>query len=144
MFGVSLTEFILILVVALVVLGPQRLPGMLRTVGLWISKIRRMTSEVREQTGIDDLLRSEGFHGGLSEVRALLRGDPRSLLKPFPSDSPVVVDDPYVNGPPIDVSRERPTEGPDSYGAIPEDLLEATTEPRVLSGNVEPSATGDA
>jgi sec-independent protein translocase protein TatB len=126
-FGVSLTEFILILVVALVVLGPQRLPGMLRTVGLWINKIRRMTTEVRAQTGIDDLLRNEGFHGGLSEVRALLRGDPRSLLQPLTHESPTYVEDPYVNGPAIDVTRERPVEGPDAYGAIPEDLLEAET-----------------
>jgi sec-independent protein translocase protein TatB len=117
---------------------------MLRTVGIWINKVRRMTTEVREQTGIDDLLRSEGFHGGLSEVRALLRGDPRSLLQPLHGDSPAVMDDPYVNGPPIDVSRERPTEGPDSYGAIPEDLLESTTEQNAPSSNVDPSATGDA
>ena len=130
MFGVSLTEFVLILVVALVVLGPQRLPGMLRTVGLWINKIRRMTTEVRAQTGIDDLLRSEGIHGGLGEVRALLRGDPRPFLEPLSTNyrhQPFM--DPYVNGTAddgttVDRDRERPVEGPDAYGAIPEDLLE--------------------
>lgn len=140
MFGISLTEFVLIVVVALVVLGPERLPGMLRTVGLWIHKIRSMTTEVRAQTGIDDLLRSEGFHGGLNEVRALLRGDPRSFLQPSISDQPEFVDDPYVNGPPIDESRERPVEGPDAYGAIPEDLLDESvpiapppTEPKAAA-----------
>lgn len=132
-FGISFTELVLILVVALVVLGPERLPGMLRTVGLWIHKIRRMTTEVRAQTGIDDLLRNEGFSGGLAEVRSLLRGDPRTFLHHSDlTDSPQAPD-PYalhdsVNQPnnviPIDVSRERPVEGPDSYGALPEDLVD--------------------
>lgn len=126
MFGVSLTEFVLIMVVALVVLGPQRLPGMLRTAGIWISKIRRMTTEVRAQTGIDDLLRNEGISGGLTEVRALLRGDPRPFLQPTTHEVPTYakVEDPYANGPAIDAARERPTEGPDAYSAIPEDLYE--------------------
>jgi sec-independent protein translocase protein TatB len=123
-FGVSLTEFLLIVVVALVVLGPQRLPSMLRTVGHWIYKIRTMTTEVRAQTGIDDLLRKEGFHGGLSEVRALLRGDPRPLIGPISNTMAVPLDDPYVSMPGVDEERERPVEGPDAYGAIPEDLLD--------------------
>lgn len=132
-FGISFTELVLILVVALVVLGPERLPGMLRTVGLWIHKIRRMTTEVRAQTGIDDLLREEGFSGGLAEVRSLLRGDPRSFLHHSDLTGSPQAPDPYalhdsINQPgnviPIDVSRERPVEGPDSYGALPEDLVD--------------------
>jgi sec-independent protein translocase protein TatB len=122
-FGVSFTELLLVLLVALVVLGPERLPVMMRTVGLWLNKIRKMTSEVRAQSGIDELLRKEGFHGGLAEVRALLHGDPRTLLQPLPEEPSKPLDDPYVNGPIIDETRERPTEGPDAYGAIPEDLL---------------------
>ncbi|HMA96607.1 MAG TPA: Sec-independent protein translocase protein TatB [Polyangiaceae bacterium] len=133
MFGISFTELVLILVVALVVLGPERLPGMLRTVGLWIHKVRRMTTEVRAQTGIDDLLRQEGFSGGLAEVRSLLRGDPRSflhgsdLLGSNPAPDPYASHDSLENPGnlvPIDVSRERPVEGPDSYGAVPEDLID--------------------
>lgn len=133
MFGISFTELVLILVVALVVLGPERLPGMLRTVGLWIHKVRRMTTEVRAQTGIDDLLRQEGFSGGLAEVRSLLRGDPHSflhgsdLLGSNPAPDPYAAHDSLENPGnlvPIDVSRERPVEGPDSYGAVPEDLID--------------------
>lgn len=129
MFGISFTELVLILVVALIVLGPQRLPGMLRTVGLWIHKLRRMTTEVREQTGIDDLLRQEGFSGGLSELRSLLRGDPQSLITPPEARGPSRFDDPYATTSTVDRSRERPIEGPDARGAIPDDLVEAATPP---------------
>jgi sec-independent protein translocase protein TatB len=128
-FGISFTELVLILVVALVVLGPQRLPGMLRTVGLWIHKLRRMTTEVREQTGIDDLMRQEGFSGGISELRSLLRGDPRSLIIPPEAGRPVALDDPYGTGPTCDRSREQPVEGPDAQGAIPDDLVDVAALP---------------
>lgn len=127
MFGISFTELVLILVVALVVLGPQRLPSMLRTIGMWIHKLRQMTTEVRAQTGIDDLLRQEGFSGGLSEVRSLLRGDAGSLLRGAPmSDSVPATVDPYrdQSSLEVDTSRERPVEGPDAYGALPDDLVD--------------------
>jgi sec-independent protein translocase protein TatB len=126
-FGISFTELLVILVVALVVLGPQRLPGMLRTVGLWIHKIRTLSSEVRAQTGIDELLRQEGIAGGIAEVRALLRGDPRILARPIePRDKGAAgdVNDPYVARSVVDENRERPVEGPDAYGALPDDLVD--------------------
>jgi sec-independent protein translocase protein TatB len=123
-FGISFTELVLILVVALVVLGPQRLPGMLRTVGLWIHKVRRISTEVRAQTGIDDLLRQEGFAGGLAELRALLRGDPHPLAHTADVIGSIEASDPYSGEPNLDGSRERPVEGPDAHGALPDDLVD--------------------
>ncbi len=120
MFGISLTELIIIGVVALVVVGPQKLPGMLRTLGMWIAKIRRLTTEVREQTGIDDILRAEGLDGGLNELRGLVRGN---LSGPRTSrESDPYLDDPYEEVE-YDRSREYPVEGADAYGALPDDLL---------------------
>jgi len=60
--------------VALLVLGPDKLPGMLRTLGQWLARLRKLTTEVRYQSGIDDVLRAEGLDGGLSELRGLMRG----------------------------------------------------------------------
>ena len=118
MFGLSFSEVVLIGVVALVAVGPQRLPGMLKNFGQWMRKLRKMTTEVRAQTGIDDLLRAEGLHGGLSELRSLMRGH-------APAPSPVYrpYDDPYHNLE-IDISREYPPEGVDANGALPEDLVD--------------------
>jgi len=47
MFDFSLGEFALIGVVALVVLGPERLPKVARTVGEWIGKAQRYVNEVK-------------------------------------------------------------------------------------------------
>lgn len=83
MFGVSFTELLLIGAVALMIVGPKRLPAMLGTLGRWTAKLRRITTEVRYQSGIDDILRKEGFSGGLNELRQLqnvARGGIKSLV----------------------------------------------------------------
>lgn len=117
-----------ICVVALVAVGPKKLPGMLHTLGQWLRKLRNLTSEVRSQTGIDELLRAEGLHGGLNELRGLLRGAHGNPFEPLhaPAPAPPVrtpIEDPYANLD-IDVSREYPLEGADAFGALPDDLLD--------------------
>jgi sec-independent protein translocase protein TatB len=49
MFNIGWGEFVLIGIVALVVIGPKELPGVLRMVGEWTGKIRRMASEFQNQ-----------------------------------------------------------------------------------------------
>lgn len=116
MFGLSFSELIVIGVVTLVAVGPQKLPGMLHTMGQWLKKLRKMTTEVRAQTGIDEILRAEGIHGGLNELRQLTRGGVAGVAAPR-------YEDPYANLE-IDATREYPPEGVDAYGALPDDLLD--------------------
>ena len=49
MFDISWTEFLLIGIVALIVIGPKELPGVLRTMGQWTRKLRGMASEFQHQ-----------------------------------------------------------------------------------------------
>ena len=49
MFGVGLEEFIAIIMVALIVLGPERLPIAMRHVGRWVRKLRDMSREFRKE-----------------------------------------------------------------------------------------------
>ncbi len=121
MFGISFTEIMVIALVALVVVGPQKLPKMLRTLGEWIGKLRSLTTQVRRQTGIDEILRGEGIEGGLSELRGILRGDLSSVGRTRSSGARSV-EDPYDEPIEYDRSREYPVEGPDAYGALPDDL----------------------
>lgn len=127
MFGLSFSELVVISVVTLIAVGPQKLPGMLRTLGQWMRKLRNLTTEVRHQTGIDQLLREEGIHGGLNELRSLLRGQglPTSLgsIQTRPP-----AEDPYA-GIDLDASREYPPEGADAYGALPDDLIDDEPAP---------------
>jgi sec-independent protein translocase protein TatB len=49
MFDISWSELLIIGVVALIAIGPKELPGVLRAVGQWMGKVRRMASEFQSQ-----------------------------------------------------------------------------------------------
>ncbi len=53
MFGIGMPEMILILVVALIVLGPQKLPDIAKSMGRAILEFRKAASEFKESMGID-------------------------------------------------------------------------------------------
>src|SRR3984893_17362469 len=49
MFDFSWSELLLIGIVALIFIGPKELPGVLRTLGQWMTKIRRMAGDFQNQ-----------------------------------------------------------------------------------------------
>lgn len=49
MFGLSIWEIFLILVIALLVVGPERLPGLARTVGSWVYKVKRFVANAKAE-----------------------------------------------------------------------------------------------
>ena len=49
MFDIGWSEFAVIAVVALIAIGPKELPGVLRMVGQWIGKARKMAGEFQGQ-----------------------------------------------------------------------------------------------
>lgn len=71
MFGLGFGEVVLLIIVAIVVVGPRQLPSMMRTAGQWVSRIRRMSTDLRAQSGIDQLMREEGIDRSIQEIRSL-------------------------------------------------------------------------
>ncbi len=55
MLDLGASELLLILIVAVVVIGPKDLPLAMRTAGRWVGKIRRVSSHFR--SGIDAMIR---------------------------------------------------------------------------------------
>jgi len=49
MFDLGWSELLVVAIVALIVIGPKELPGVLRGVGYWMGKVRRMASEFQGQ-----------------------------------------------------------------------------------------------
>jgi sec-independent protein translocase protein TatB len=129
-FGFSFSELVVVIIVALVVMGPKDLPKMLRRVGQWAGKIRRMAADLRAQSGIDDALRSEGLADDIAEIRKLARGE----LDAVKNAATVAIDQPpprysaednYGRGDDFYVVRDReyPRDGADAYGALPDNAI---------------------
>lgn len=119
MFGISFSELLLVGLVALLVLGPERLPGAARTAGLWIGRLKRsfnaIKQEVEREIGADDIrrqLHNEHILSMEQEARKIL--NPQSVT-PEPPATPVVSSE--AAAPPVAAHAE----------ATP--VANATTEP---------------
>ncbi|HET7359391.1 MAG TPA: Sec-independent protein translocase protein TatB [Rhodanobacteraceae bacterium] len=71
MFDVGFGELLLIAVVALVVLGPERLPGAARTAGALLRRLRNGWASVRDE--VEKELHAEEFKRNLRDVEAEVR-----------------------------------------------------------------------
>jgi len=54
MFGIGMPEMLLILAVALIVIGPKKLPDLAKSLGRGLAEFRKATSEIKESLEIDD------------------------------------------------------------------------------------------
>ena len=70
MFGIDSPELLVIAVVALVVVGPKELPGLLRSWGKWMAQMRGMASEFRGH--VDEMVRQ----ADLDDVKKQLTATP--------------------------------------------------------------------
>lgn len=57
MFDIGFTEILLILVVAIIVIGPERMPEVARKIGQFIGKTKRFINSVKEDSEISDAMR---------------------------------------------------------------------------------------
>ncbi|MFG3451970.1 MULTISPECIES: Sec-independent protein translocase protein TatB [Pseudomonadaceae] len=87
MFDIGFTELLLIGLVALFVLGPERLPGAVRTAGLWIGRAKRsfanIKAEVEREIGADEIRRQ--LHN--ERILDLEREMKQSIMPSSPSAS---------------------------------------------------------
>ena len=77
MFDIGFPEFFLAALVALVVLGPARLPAALRTLGLWIGRVRRsyynVKTEMEREIGMDEVRRQLHNEQIMADVKRVER-----------------------------------------------------------------------
>ncbi|MBV9631859.1 MAG: twin-arginine translocase subunit TatB, partial [Xanthobacteraceae bacterium] len=90
-------ELLVIAVVALIVIGPKELPSVLRTVGQWTTKIRRMAGEFQSQ--FQEAMR-EAEMADLKKHADDLNKAAQSLTKPLdPADYLGKLDEPQPSPP---------------------------------------------
>lgn len=119
MFGISFSELLLVGLVALLVLGPERLPGAARTAGLWIGRLKRsfnaIKQEVEREIGADDIRRQ--LH---NEHILSMEQEARKILNPL-STKPET--------PATPVASSEASAAPAATNAEATPVANATTEP---------------
>ncbi|MBU73691.1 Sec-independent protein translocase protein TatB [Spongiibacter sp.] len=82
MFDIGFAELLLIAVVGLLVIGPERLPSAIRTASLWLGRLRRsfssMKQEIEREIGADEIrrqLHNESVMASLNESKDKLQGN---------------------------------------------------------------------
>lgn len=119
MFGISFSELLLVGLVALLVLGPERLPGAARTAGLWIGRLKRsfntIKQEVEREIGADEIRRQLHNEHILSMER-----EAQKLLAPLTGQNPPQeTSPPAAESPAPSVPTPPPTSTPADAAAPP-------------------------
>jgi sec-independent protein translocase protein TatB len=161
MFDIGWSELVLIGVVALVAIGPKELPGVLRMVGQWMGKARKMAAEFQGQfqeamreAEMADLKKSfdevkeaaSGFAGNnlmtslQKDVSDALRVD--ALDKPAETTTTATVEPPATSGEAPATSSDTPVIPTTPEAPTPETFVEAeahaaVNEPLAITREVE-------
>ena len=83
MFDIGPTELLLIVIVAVIVIGPKDLPLALRTAGRWIGKIRKVSGHFR--AGLDAMIRE----AEMEEMEKKWREQNDKIMREHPAGGPV-------------------------------------------------------
>jgi len=147
MFDIGWSELVVIAVVALIAIGPKELPGVLRMVGQWMGKARKMAAEFQGQfqeamreAEMADLKKSfdevkeaaTGFASG--NIMTSLQKDVSGALNIDDVDKPA--ETPTIEPPVTPTTPEAP-----SPQTFVEAETHAVTEPLAITSEVEPAAT---
>jgi sec-independent protein translocase protein TatB len=95
MFDVGFWELALVGLICLIVVGPQRLPELVRVAGFWIGKARRTSAtlkqEIRDELYAEELRQTIENHSPVNEMRDLIDETSSALQEPSEGDGSVRV-----------------------------------------------------
>jgi sec-independent protein translocase protein TatB len=122
MFDLGAGELLIIVIVAVIIIGPKDIPLAMRTAGRWIGKIRRVSGHFR--AGLDTMVRE----AEMEEMEKKWAAQNAKIMKEHPADAPPEMEptgalpSPAPTAPPPD-----PT--PPASAPAPEAGAEARGEP---------------
>jgi len=87
MFGIGMTELMVILVIGLIVIGPKKLPELARSLGKGLAEFRRASTEVRREfLAVTDEARIDPPPRKTAQGESEQKGEPEQTGEPKPPD----------------------------------------------------------
>ena len=146
MFDIGVGELLVILIVAVVVIGPKDLPLAMRTAGRWIGKMRRISAHFR--SGIDTMVREAELEDMEKKWKAqneeIMRRS--AALTEAEAGAPVMTGPPPVETPPVKAPslEKAPAETASADVPAAEPTPETAAQPLAQMPTPEPAAKGSA
>ncbi|HXV36695.1 MAG TPA: Sec-independent protein translocase protein TatB [Myxococcota bacterium] len=113
MFGIGMTELLVILTVALIVLGPKKLPELARSLGKGLAEFRRASSEMRRE--FLEVASEARIDPPTPTQRAADAAAATAAPTPAsPAGSPTTASATDAVGPPTAMDAPKPTRGADA------------------------------
>ena len=86
MSGIGGSEFLLLCLIGLLILGPERLPRVARQLGTWIGKARQMTRALQRQLE-QEVEATQDLSASLQSLKELKDLNPEQLITPRDDDT---------------------------------------------------------
>jgi len=94
MFDIGLSELVAVSLIALIILGPKRLPEVARTAGRWMGQLRRFIADVKldidREMHTEDLAELRKLKDELNDTRRVMQNTSGELVKGFTEITPGV------------------------------------------------------
>lgn len=126
MFDIGAAELLLILIVAVIVIGPKDMPLAMRHAGRWIGKVRRVSSHFR--TGVDAMVRE----AELEDMEKKWKAQNEAIMKQSEADIEASSGEPVMTGPPPVADAE---------SVVEERVEPATTPAKPHSSEASPQSS---
>lgn len=94
MFDIGAAELLVIVIVAVLVIGPKDMPMAMRTAGRWIGKVRKVSTHFR--SGIDTMVRE----AELEDMEKKWKAQNEAIMKRSADASEAEAGEPVMTGPP--------------------------------------------
>jgi sec-independent protein translocase protein TatB len=114
MFGIGMPEMILILAIALIVIGPKKLPDLAKSLGRAMNEFKKATREIKESMDIEGDLQDvkKSLDDLNTDVKEAVDLNPLKSAKPKPSPADEAPENTPIEPPPDPPPSSTPEEAP--------------------------------
>ena len=116
MFGIGTWELVIILVLALVILGPAKIPQMARSIGRGMAQLRKSVNDVKREIDIEGLREEVVKESGLDQLKKSLDVDQiKNQVERELNETDLDLDslhNPYEQSPQLDTENEPGSDPP--------------------------------